>query len=91
MILAKVIGTAVSTIREKGYESRKILVVNPLDINGNLKGKSILAIDTVQAGVGDTVIIIDEGGSAKIVLGAENVTVRTIVAGIVDEINISKI
>ena len=61
--------------------------INPMDINGKLKGKSILAIDTVQAGVGDTVIVIDEGGSAKIVLGAENVTVRTIVAGIVDEIN----
>ena len=91
MILGKVIGTAVSTIKEKGYESRIVLVINPMDAYGKLKGKSILAIDTVQAGVGDTVIVVDEGGSAKIVLGPENITVRTIVVGIVDSINLAKI
>ncbi|HBF88552.1 MAG TPA: hypothetical protein DDX39_07915 [Bacteroidales bacterium] len=89
MILGKVIGNVVSTIKEKGYESKKIMIVQPIDPKGNPKGKSLLAIDAVQAGLGDTVLVIEEGGSARAVINElESLTVKSVIAGIVDEISI---
>ncbi|MFA6400128.1 MAG: EutN/CcmL family microcompartment protein [Salinivirgaceae bacterium] len=87
MILAKIIGNVVSTIKAKGYESKKILIVQPIDTNGNLIGKSLLAIDAVQAGVGDIVLVLDEGNSARTILNEpDSLTVKTVIVGIVDQI-----
>lgn len=87
MILAKVIGNVVSTIIAPGYASKKILVVQPIDPSGNYKGSSFLAIDAVQAGVGDTVLIMEEGGSARAIINEpDSMTVKAVIAGIVDEI-----
>lgn len=87
MILAKIIGNVVSTIKAKGYESKKILIVQPIDTNGNLIGKSFLAIDAVQAGVGDIVLVLDEGNSARTILNEpDSLTVKTVIVGIVDQI-----
>lgn len=89
MRLGKVIGTVVSTILEKGYDSRKILVIQPVDPNGHEKGIAFLAIDMVQAGVGETVLTIEEGNSARqVVQDNEIFTVKTVVAAIVDEISV---
>jgi ethanolamine utilization protein EutN len=89
MILAKVIGNVVSTIIAKGYESKKILIVQPIDPSGNPKGYSFLAIDAVQAGIGDTVLILEEGGSARAILNEpESLTVKAVIAGIVDQITL---
>ncbi|MDX9848279.1 MAG: EutN/CcmL family microcompartment protein [Tenuifilaceae bacterium] len=85
MILGKVVGNVVSTVKAPGYDARKILVIQPIDPAGAPKGKTFLAIDTVQAGVGDTVITIDEGGSARMVIREpKTYTVKTVVVGIVD-------
>lgn len=87
MILAKITGNVVSTIKAIGYESRKILIVQPIDPDGKSKGKSFLAVDTVQAGAGDTVLILEEGGSARLILDEPGTfTIKAVVAGIVDEI-----
>ncbi len=87
MILGKIIGNVVSTIKAKGYESKKILIVQPIDPKGKPIGKSFLAIDSVQAGIGDTVITVDEGNSARSVLAEpESVTLKTVIVGIVDQI-----
>jgi len=87
MILAKIIGNVVSTVKATGYESRKILIVQPIDPTGLAKGKSFLAVDTVQAGVGDTVLILEEGGSARMILNEpDTYTIKAIIAGIVDHI-----
>lgn len=87
MILAKVIGNVVSTLKVTGYESRKVLIVQPVDPDGKYKGKSFLAVDAVQAGVGDTVLVIEEGGSARAILNEpETFTVKSVIAGIVDEV-----
>jgi microcompartment protein CcmK/EutM len=89
MILGKVIGNVVSTVKAKGYGSQKILIIQPIDPLGNPKGKSFLAVDAVQAGVGDMVIIIEEGNSARAVIKEpESFTIKTVVAGIVDEVNL---
>ncbi|MEI7500288.1 MAG: EutN/CcmL family microcompartment protein [Bacteroidota bacterium] len=87
MILAKVTGNVVSTIKATGYESRKILIVQPINPDGKFNGKSLLAIDTVQAGEGDTVLVLEEGGSARLIMGEpDTFTVKAVIAGIVDEI-----
>lgn len=89
MRLGKVIGTVVSTILEKGYDSKKILVIQPVDPNGHEKGTAFLAIDMVQAGVGETVLTIEEGNSARQVIQDNEIfTVKTVVAAIVDEISV---
>lgn len=87
MILAKIIGNVVSTVKEPGYESRKILIVQPIDPTGAAKGKSFLAVDTMQAGIGDTVLVMEEGGSARMILNEpDTFTVKAVIAGIVDHI-----
>lgn len=88
MILGKIIGNVVATIMVEDYKSRKILVVQPIDPHGNPVGKSILAIDGVQAGVGDIVLTLEEGNSARQVIGEPgSMTVKHVVAGIVDAVN----
>lgn len=87
MILAKVIGNVVSTIKVNGYDSKKVMIVKPIDPKGNFNGKSFLAIDTVQAGAGDTVLILEEGNSARILIKEpETYTVKCVIAGIIDQI-----
>ncbi len=86
MILGKVIGNVVSTITSVDYENRTVLIIQPIDPTGNQKGKSFLAIDTVQAGVGDTVLALDEGSSANMILKPETNTVKQVIVGIVDHI-----
>lgn len=89
MILGKVIGNVVSTVKVDGYNSKTILIVQPIDPKGNSIGKSFLAVDAIQAGVGDTVITVDEGGSARSILKEPNTfTIKLVVAGIVDKISI---
>ena len=63
------------------------LAVSPIDPEGNPSGKTVLAIDTVQAGTGDTVLIIDEGNSARVIIDDPMAPVRCVIAGIVDEVN----
>jgi len=87
MILAKIIGNLVSTVKATGYESRKIMIVQPIDPAGASKGQSFLAVDTIQAGVGDTVLILEEGGSARMILNEpDTFTIKAVIAGIVDQI-----
>jgi len=87
MILGKVIGNIVSTERVKDYKSKTILIIQPIEPDGTFNGKTFLAVDTVQAGVGDTVLTADEGGSAKIaVKEPETHTIKTVVTGIIDHI-----
>lgn len=88
MRLGKVIGTVVSTIMAPGYESKKILIIQPVNPDGTEKSTAFLAIDMVQAGVGETVLIIEEGNSARQVIQDNEVfTVKAVVAAIVDEIS----
>lgn len=89
MILAHVLGNVVSTEKHPQYRGYKILIVQPIDPAGKPAGRSFLALDGVQAGVGDKVLVVDEGGSARSVLGDEGaVTVRTVACGIVDRVDV---
>lgn len=93
MILGRVTGTLVATMKHPGYEGRKILSVMPLDDAGRPTGTDILAVDAAQAGVGDTVLVLKEGnGVRQILLGdlkAKLPVLETIVA-IVDEVHVAE-
>jgi ethanolamine utilization protein EutN len=87
MILGKVIGNVVSTIKLPVYQGYKILIVQPVNDKEELQGKTILALDTVQAGIGDTVLVIDEGNSSRLIMNNSTAPVRTMIVGIVDLVN----
>ncbi|MFX0122161.1 MAG: EutN/CcmL family microcompartment protein [Candidatus Hodarchaeota archaeon] len=84
MILARVIGTLVATIKTESHENYKILVVRPVDLDGNFIGDSLIALDSAQAGVGDCVLIIQEGNSIRSIMNDDKGAVDALVVGIVD-------
>ena len=89
MILCKVIGNVTSSHAHKAFEGHKIMVVQPLDENGNEKGKSFLSCDSVQAGPGDIVLVQQEGNTAREMLGKKDDPFHSVIVGIVDSVKIS--
>lgn len=90
MILADVIGTVVSPTEQMPIlDRRKLLVVRPVKPAGDaVTSKPRVAIDTVGAGVGDRVLVIDEGNSSRQILSAPDGAVKTLVVGFVDEVEV---
>lgn len=88
MYIGKVIGTVVATIKIDHLDQRKLLVVDQLDLLGRETGEYDIAVDVVQAGPGDTVLVIDEGNGARQVLGLDPGAVRAVIVGVVDEVAI---
>ena len=89
MMLGRVVANVVSTEKHRHYVGHKLLMVQPLGPDGAPRGKPLLAVDGVQAGIGDRVLVVDEGGSARAVVGDEGaVTIRTAICGIVDRVDI---
>ena len=90
MILARVTGTVVSTQKNEELEGNRLLVIQPIDHHGKQVGSSLVALDVVDAGEGDRVLVIDEGGSARIVLGNDQCPLRNVVIGVVDDVDIDE-
>ncbi|HEX9823978.1 MAG TPA: EutN/CcmL family microcompartment protein [Actinomycetota bacterium] len=86
MRVARVVGTVVATIQAPVFDGRALLLCDLLDAAGEPEGGSVIATDTVGAGAGETVLIIDEGNSARQVVGLEEGPIRAVVVGIVDEL-----
>jgi ethanolamine utilization protein EutN len=85
MILAKVIGNIVSTVKHECYARQKLLLVRPLTPDGKMKSDTLVAVDTVGAGKGDTVLVAAEGKAAMEILKLPRRSpVREIIVGIVD-------
>jgi microcompartment protein CcmK/EutM len=88
MYIGKVIGTVVATIKVSHLEGRKLLMVDQLDLQGQETGDYDIAVDVVQAGIGDTVLVIDEGNGARQILGLDPGAIRAVVVGVVDEVTL---
>jgi ethanolamine utilization protein EutN len=87
MILGRVCGTVVSTVQHPFYSGRKQLIVRAVTPDGAYDGeKYVIAVDMVGAGVGQTVLVEDEGNSARQLLEAKDAPVRSVIVGIVDEV-----
>jgi len=90
MFIARVIGEVVSTIKHDALKGMKLLVVEKLTEDGNPTGDSQLAVDSVDAGEGDTVLVLDEGGSAGLVTKLDNPPIRTVIVGVIDTVDIEE-
>jgi ethanolamine utilization protein EutN len=90
MFIGRVVGTMVSEINDIVYDNRKILVLDRLTPEGDPDGSYVLAVDSVDAGIGQVVLYIDEGNSARQVVGIPNAAIRTVIVGIVDEVKVEE-
>jgi len=84
--IGRVVGTVVSTINAPAFDGRTLLLCDLLDPSGRPAGGYLIAIDTVEAGPGEMVLILDEGNSARQILGVPGAPIRTLVVGIGDEL-----
>jgi ethanolamine utilization protein EutN len=84
--LGRVVGTVVSTINVPVFDGRRLLVCDLVGPDGEPAGGYLIAVDTVGAGAGETVLLLDEGNSARQILGLSTAPVRTLVVGIVDAV-----
>lgn len=86
MQIARVVGTLVSTIKHPALAGQRLLLVAPHDLEARPLGGVTMAVDVVDAGVGDWVLVLDEGASASQVLDNPRGPVRTLVIGVVDAV-----
>jgi ethanolamine utilization protein EutN len=84
MILGKVVGTVVTTISHRDYKNRRLLVVQPLVLEGELSNEDFIALDNTHAGIGDTVLVNREGNGARQVLKNPDACIISVIVGIVD-------
>ena len=88
MILAKVVGTVVATRKDERLVSSKLMVAQPIDPEGAPRGHHLVAVDTVDAGAGETVLIIT-GSSARMAQGLREAPVDAAIVGIVDSVELT--
>jgi len=87
MFIARVTGEVVATIKHPHLHARKLLLVRPESTPGRPQPPSMIAVDTVSAGLGDRVLVADEGNTAAQVLGVPRGPVRTVIVGVVDDVD----
>jgi ethanolamine utilization protein EutN len=89
VLLAKIVGTVVATRKDPRLVSSKLLVARPVDPKGKAEGGYLVAVDTVDAGVGETVLLVS-GSSARMAAGLKDCPVDAAVIGIVDAVEVTE-
>lgn len=88
MLIGRVIGDIVATRKDLSHEGRKILLVQPVNLDGSDRGDALLALDSVDAGAGDRVLVVQEGWSAMTAVGRPQTPIDMAVVGVIDEIQL---
>lgn len=89
MLLARVIGNVISTQKNERLVGGRLLLVQPVDLEGRLQGQSFMALDSVDAGPGDLVVVVQEGWSASTAAtGSEGYAIDAAIIGVVDIIEV---
>ncbi|MBL6719838.1 MAG: EutN/CcmL family microcompartment protein [Planctomycetes bacterium] len=88
MILAQVVGTIVSTVAVEVLAGKTLLMVRPVNPDGTPTGRARIALDRVGAGVGDRVLVIDEGNSGRQITGIADAPIKTLIVGFVDSVEL---
>jgi ethanolamine utilization protein EutN len=88
MLIARVIGELVATQKHASHEGRKVLLVQPLNLDGSDRGDAVVALDAVDAGVGDRVLLVTEGFSAMTAVGRPQSPIDMAVIGFIDHIDL---
>jgi microcompartment protein CcmK/EutM len=90
MILSRVTGSVHATVKDAPLEGERILITKPVGLDGVPFGRPLLALDRVDAGIGDLVLVNKEGGSARILYGSEETPVQAVIIAVVDDIQIDE-
>ncbi len=85
MIIGKVCGSIYSTINHPFYDGKRLLIIDRLSGDGKPTGQYLIAIDSVGAGADETVLVVDEGNSARQIVGSKTAPLRSIVVGVIDD------
>src|SRR5918996_4630388 len=88
MLIARVLGEVVATQKHASHVGRKILMIQPLNLDGSDRGDAVLALDAVDAGVGDRVLLVTEGYSAMTSVGRPESPIDMAVIGVIDTIDL---
>jgi microcompartment protein CcmK/EutM len=88
MQIAKVVGTVVSTQKNRRFDGAKLLLVQPVDADNTPSGSPLLAVDAAGAGVSETVLVVLEGRAAGEAIGTKAAPVDAAIVGIVDRIDL---
>ena len=89
MLIGRVAGEIVATQKAPSHEGRKILIVQPLNLDGTDRGEVVLALDAVDAGVGDRVLVVTEGWSAMTAVERPHAPIDMAVVGVIDTVTLA--
>jgi len=89
VFVGQVTGEIVATITHADYVNRRLLVVDRLDESGSATGGYLIAVAAIDAGVGERVLVVDEGNGARQILDTANAHVRSVVVGVVDSVDLA--
>ena len=90
MILARVIGQIIATQKEPSHEGKKILLVQALTLQNEPTGEPFVALDAVDAGIGDRVLAVQEGFSAMTAVGHTDAPIDAAIIGVVDAVDLEE-
>ena len=90
MYLARVIGDVVSTHRHEHLGHRKLLLVRRLDLEDREEGAEVIALDVIGVGVGEKVLVVQEGNAARTLFRDTKIPVQAVVVGVVDRVDIDR-
>lgn len=88
MLIAQVVGELTATRKHASHEGQKLLLVQPLNLDGSRRGDPLVAVDAVGAGAGDRVLLIAEGFSAMTSVGRPNSPIDMAVIGFIDHVDL---
>ena len=88
MLIARIIGEVVATQKHASHQGQKILLVQPLNLDGSDRGDAVVAVDSVDAGIGDRVLLATEGYSAMTSVGRPNSPIDMAVIGVIDLVDL---
>ncbi len=89
MLIGRVVGEVVATEKHASHAGRKALLVQPLNLDGTDRGDPVVALDSVDAGVGDRVLLVTEGFSAMTAVGRPESPIDAAVIGVIDVIDLA--
>jgi microcompartment protein CcmK/EutM len=90
MYLARVIGDVVSTHRHEHLGHKKLLLVRRLDLEDREEGSEVIALDVIGVGVGEKVLVVQEGNAARSLFKDTRIPVQAVVVGVVDRVDIDR-
>lgn len=90
MRVCRVLGPVVATVKHPKFHAQKMLLVEPVDAHGEAVGSSFIALDSVQAGEGDLVLVMQEGTGVRQIMNDSSAPVRSLIVGIVDAVSVGR-